>query len=103
MDDGVWRASPLWEGGNIVAEGGVVDLVDEDAEESCSLVIRVRLELRVELDNECGGDSGEQTSLRPLLARGPEPRTKLTKIKVVFKSSSYFFMVSLSYSSASLR
>jgi len=35
--------------------------------------------------------------------RLPEPNTELTKIRVVFKSSSYFFMNSLSYSSASLR
>ena len=103
MNDRARRASPLWEGWNVIAEGGVVDLVDEDAEESSGFVIWVRLEVRVDLDDECGGDGGEQTSLCPLLARGPEPRTKLTKIKVVFKSSSYFFMVSLSYSSASLR
>jgi len=42
----------LWESRNVVAEGGIVDLVDEDAEESCGLIVRVLLELRVDLDDE---------------------------------------------------
>jgi hypothetical protein len=63
------RAGPLWEGGRVVSEGGVIDLVNKDAEESCSLVVRVWFELRADLDDECGGDGGEQTSLLPLLAR----------------------------------
>ena len=49
--------------GNVAAKGGVVDLVDEDAEESGGLIVGVGLELGVDLDDECGGDSGEQTSL----------------------------------------
>jgi hypothetical protein len=53
----------LWEGGNVVSEGGVVDLVDKDAEESGGLVVRVLLEVRVDLDDECRGDGGEQTGL----------------------------------------
>ena len=59
------RASPLWEGRRVVSEGSVVDLVDEDAEEGGSLVTRVGLELGLDVEDECGGDSGEQTSLRP--------------------------------------
>jgi hypothetical protein len=59
----------LWEGWRVVAEGGVIDLVNKDAEESCSLVVRVWFELGADLDDECGGDGGEQTSLLPLLAR----------------------------------
>ena len=55
--------SPLWDGGNVIAEGGVVDLVDEDSKESGCLFVRVWLELGVDLDDECGSDGGKQTSL----------------------------------------
>ena len=53
------RAGPLWEGGSVVSEGSVVDLVDEDAEEGDSLVTRVGLELGLDVDDEGGGDCGE--------------------------------------------
>jgi len=56
-------AGPLRYCGNVVTESGVVDLVDEDTEESGGLFVGVWLELRVDLDDECGGDGGEQTSL----------------------------------------
>ena len=69
MDGHGWGAGPLRDCGNVIAEGGVVDLVDEDAEESGSLFVGVWLELGVDLDDECGGDSGEQTSLYHELVR----------------------------------
>jgi hypothetical protein len=53
----------LWEGWNVASEGGVVDFVDEDSEESCSLVIRIGLELRVDFDNERRSDGRKQTGL----------------------------------------
>ena len=53
------RTSPLWEGGNITTEGGVVKFVDKDSEEGSSLFIWVLLELRVNLENECGSHSGK--------------------------------------------
>ena len=56
---------PLWEGGCVVSESGVVDLVDEDTEESDDLVTRVGLELRLDVDAESGCDVREQTGLRP--------------------------------------
>jgi len=59
VDDRARRACPLREGWNLVAERGIVDLVDENTEESGGFVVRVRLELRVEVDDECGGDRGE--------------------------------------------
>ena len=59
LDYGVGRAGPLWEGRSVVSERGVVDLVDEDAEEGDSLVTRVGLELGLDVDDECGGDCGE--------------------------------------------
>ena len=46
---------------NIGPEGGVVNFVNEDAEEGGSLVTRVKLELGVDLYNERGGDGGKQT------------------------------------------
>jgi len=52
----------------MVSEGGVVDLVGKGAGESSGLVVWVRLEVRVDLNDECGGDGREQTSLVPLLA-----------------------------------
>jgi hypothetical protein len=48
LDYQVGRACPLWEGGNVVAEGGVVDLVDNDTVGSSGLVVRVRPEMRVD-------------------------------------------------------
>ena len=55
----------MWEGGNGVSEGGVVDLVNQDAKEDRSLVVRIGLQLRVDLDDEGRGHSGEQTGLIP--------------------------------------
>jgi len=57
------RAGPLWEGGSVVSEGSVVDLVDEDTEESCGLVIWVLLEVGLDVDDERRGDGGEKTGL----------------------------------------
>jgi hypothetical protein len=53
----------LWENWDIVPEGGVVDLIDENTKEGCSLVVWIGLKLRVDLDYKCGGDCGEQTGL----------------------------------------
>jgi len=60
-------ACPLWEGGGIISESSIVDLVDENAEKSRGYVVRVLLEVGVDLDDECGGDGGEQTGLSPEL------------------------------------
>jgi len=99
----VWRASPLRNIGGVITKGGVVNFVDQDTEESSSLIIWVRLELRLDINDECRGDSREQTSLWKVNTGMHKYHVKLTKIRVVFKSSSCFFMNSLSYSSASLR
>ena len=40
------------EGGNVVSKGGVIDLVNENAEESGGLIIGIRLELRIDLDDK---------------------------------------------------
>ena len=59
----------MWEGGRVVSERGVVDLVDEDAEEGGSLIAGVRLELGLNIEDKSGGDGGEQTSLSPSSVR----------------------------------
>ena len=69
LDDRGRRAGPLWEGGSVVSEGGIVDLVDEDAEEGGGLVTRVRLELGLDVEDEGGCDGGKKTSLQPPSAR----------------------------------
>jgi len=63
LDDRVRRAGPVGERRDFIAKSGVVNLVDEDAEESGRFFVWVRLELGVEVDDEGGGDGGEQTSL----------------------------------------
>ena len=57
------RTCPLGEGGGVVSECGVVDPVDKDAEESDGLITCVGLEFRLDVEDECRGDCGEQTSL----------------------------------------
>jgi len=60
----VWGGTrPLWDCGDIVAESSVVDLVDEDAEESGRLFVWVRLELGLDLDDERRSHGGKQTGL----------------------------------------
>jgi hypothetical protein len=65
VDDRAGRACPLWEGGDVISEGGVIDLIDKDTEEGGGLGVRVLLEVRVDLDDECGGHCREQTGLGP--------------------------------------
>jgi hypothetical protein len=55
----------LWEDGNIVSEGGIVDLVNENTEKDGGLVACARLKSRVDLDDERGGNCQKQTSLMP--------------------------------------
>ena len=53
----------MWDRRNVVGEGSVVNLMDEDAEESGRLLVRVLLELGLDLDDERGSHGGEQTGL----------------------------------------
>ena len=64
MDYRAGRAGPLRECRNVASEGGVVDLVKKNSKEGCGDVVRVLLEVGVDLDDECGGDGREQTSLQ---------------------------------------
>ena len=97
------RPGPLRDGRDVVSERGVVDLVDEDPEESCGFIVWVGLQLGVELDDECGGNCREQTSLPPQLKRVHETHAGLTKVRVVSRSFPYLLRKSLSYSLATPR
>ena len=59
LDYRVGRTCPLWEGGSVVSKCGVVDLVDEDAEESNGLITRIGPKLRLDIEDESRCDSGE--------------------------------------------
>jgi len=67
----MWGASPLGNRGSIRTKGGVIELMDDDPEEGSSLLTRVRLEFRLDIDDEGGSDGGKKTSLLPLLTRAP--------------------------------
>ena len=56
MDHRAGRSVPLWESGNIISKGGVVDLVNKNTKERGGFVARIRLELGVDLDYERGSD-----------------------------------------------
>ena len=63
MDYGVRGTGPLWESGGVVSKCGVVDLVDENTEESGGLLACVGLELRLDIEDESRSDGGEETGL----------------------------------------
>ena len=58
----------LWERGDVVSKSGVVNLVDEDAEEGSGIGVGVGLQLGVDLNDESTSDCRKQTSLIPELA-----------------------------------
>jgi hypothetical protein len=62
-DHPIRGTSPFWKGGNVVTEGGVVDGVNKNTEEGGSVFARIGVQLGIEVDDECGGDSREKTSL----------------------------------------
>ena len=57
MNNRAGRTSPLWEGGNVVSESGVVNLVNENTEQSGRLVVGIGLELGIDFNYKCGSDS----------------------------------------------
>lgn len=59
MDHRAGRSSPLWEGGNVVSESGIVELVNENTKEGGGLNTGVGLKLRVDKNDE-GGDDGRK-------------------------------------------
>jgi len=62
----VRRTGPwFWKQGGVTAEYRFIRRMDKDAEEGGGLFVRVRLKLRVDLDDERRCDGREQTSLWP--------------------------------------
>jgi hypothetical protein len=49
----------LWESGNVVSEGGIIDLVNQNTKKGGGLVIGITLELGVDLNDKCGCDCRE--------------------------------------------
>ena len=63
LDHSAGRAGPLREGGRVISECSIVDLVDENTGQGSSLFARVGLELRLDVEDEGRSDGGEQTGL----------------------------------------
>jgi hypothetical protein len=63
MDHRRRRSGPVWEGGNVISERSIIDLVNQDAEEGSGLITRVGFKLRINLDYKRGGDGRKQTGL----------------------------------------
>jgi len=51
-------------GGVLTGDGRLVESEEDGAEECSRLLVRVGLQLRLDIENECRADGGEQTSLR---------------------------------------
>ena len=67
-----WRRGSLAlgdEGGNVASEGALIHLVGEDTQKNSGLVVRVRLELGIDLNETCRRDSRDKTSLASRLPR----------------------------------
>ena len=69
LDDGSRRARPQRQGRGVTTEGGVVDLVDQDAEEGGSLFVGIRLKLRLDLNDERRCHGRKQTGLPTMSVR----------------------------------
>ena len=90
-DDLAGRVLGGWNGGGFVRDSGFIESEEDRAEKSCRLFVRVRLELRMDVDDEGRADGREETGLRErsdgLREQGDRQHTK---ISVVLRSSSYF-------------
>ena len=105
VDDSGIDVTRWSEGGSDIGGGWSVlkRSFGDNHEEVVAHLCVIRLEVALNVDNESGRNCGEQTSLYPQMNTTTDTYAKriLTKINVVFKSSSYFFIKSRSYSSAS--
>ena len=86
-----------------VRSDGPVEAEKDRAEVSFRPFPGIRFKLGLDIDDEGGADSREQASLGiwSALHGNPENIRTLTKIRVVLRSSLYFFIYSASYSVAS--
>ena len=89
MDHSGERTGPSWEGENVISEGCVVYLVDKEAEEGGGLIVVIWFELRVDVNDKCGGYCMQRINQPAPLSfdtTRPKSRVELTKIRVVFRS-----------------
>ena len=59
-----WDSWDGWDDGGLTGDRGVIESEEDCAEEGGRLFVRVWLKLRVDVDDECRADSGEQARLR---------------------------------------
>jgi hypothetical protein len=52
-----------WDGGDLTGDGGLIESEEDNTEEGRRLLVRIRLEVRMDTDDESGADCGEQTGL----------------------------------------
>ena len=76
LDERVRRTCPLWDCRNAATGSGTVHCVNKDAKESSRLVVRVLLELGMDLDDERGGYGREGTSPQLVEAASRQQHSK---------------------------
>ena len=52
-----------WDGGGLTGDGGLIEGEEDGTEEGRRLLVRIGLEVRVDVDDESGADGREQTRL----------------------------------------
>jgi len=52
-----------WNGGGLTGDGGLIEGEEDGTEEGSGLLVRIRSEVRVDIDDESGADGREQTRL----------------------------------------
>jgi len=64
-DDGLarWTFLDKWNGGGLTGDGGLIEGEGGGTEEGCRLVVRIGLEVGMDVDDESGADGREQTGL----------------------------------------
>ena len=58
-----WIFLGKWDGRGLTRDGGLIESEEDRAEEGGGLLVRIGLEVRMDVDDECGADGGEQTGL----------------------------------------
>ena len=59
-----WVSRDRWDGRGLTRDGGLIESEENCAEEGGRLLVRIGLEVGMDVDDEGRADSGEQTSLQ---------------------------------------
>ena len=59
-----WIFLGWWDGRGLTRDGGLIESEEDRAEEGGGLLVRIGLEVRMDVDDEGRADGGEQTSLQ---------------------------------------